>query len=87
MSRLGILTAVVFFATIAFARADEQVWPVDNWPADAGQIPCSAWSKTADGTWVLHGAVKLGSETLSNIGVKGDAAAHLLDRECGARTK
>ena len=88
MSRLGILTAVVFVATIASVRADEQVWTVDNWPADVNQIPCSAWSRTADGTWVLTGgAIKLGSETMNNIGVKGDAAAHLLDRECGAKKK
>ena len=30
MSRLGILTAVVFVATIASVRADEQVWTVDE---------------------------------------------------------
>jgi hypothetical protein len=87
MSRLGVLTAVVFIATIASVRADQQVWTVDNWPADAGQIPCTAWSKAADGTWVLRGALKLGSETMNNVGVKGDAAARLLDRECGAKKK
>jgi hypothetical protein len=85
MSRLGVVTAVALIAMIASTRADEQVWTVDNWPADAGQIPCSAWSKSADGTWVLRGALKLGSETMNNVGVKGDAAAHLLDRECGAK--
>jgi hypothetical protein len=59
---------------------------MNNWPADINQIPCSAWAKNADGTWVLTGgSVKLGSETMNNIGVKGDAAAHLLDRECGAK--
>jgi hypothetical protein len=67
------------------ARADEQVWEMKDWPADIDLIPCSAWSKAADGTWVLHGAVKLGSETLDNIGVKGDAAAHKLDRTCGVK--
>jgi hypothetical protein len=87
MSRLGILTAVGFIATVASARADEQVWTIESWPGDIDLIPCSAWSKTGDGTWVLHGSVKLGSETMSNIGVKGDAAAHLLDRECGAKKK
>ena len=84
MSRLGILTAVAFIATIASVRADEQVWTVQSWPGDIDLIPCSAWSKTGDGTWVLTGgSIKLGSETMSNIGVKGDAAAHKLDRECG----
>ncbi|HTZ65891.1 MAG TPA: hypothetical protein VMB83_00210 [Roseiarcus sp.] len=85
MSRLGIVSAAAFIAMIGSVRADQQVWKIDNWPADIDQIPCSAWSKAADGTWVLHGAVKLGSETMSNIGVKGDAAAHLLDRECGKK--
>jgi hypothetical protein len=88
MSRLGFLTAVAFFAAIASVQADEQVWVLDNWPADINQIPCSAWSKSADGTWVLTGgSVKLGSETMNNIGVKGDAAAHMLDRECGGAKK
>jgi hypothetical protein len=85
MSRLGILTAVAFIAMIASAHADEQVWTMQNWPGDIDLIPCSAWSKTGDGTWVLKGSIKLGSETMSNIGVRGDAAAHHLDRECGAK--
>jgi hypothetical protein len=86
MSRLGILTVVAFVAMTASVRADEQVWIMDSWPGDIDQIPCSAWSKTSDGTWVLTGgSIKLGSETMNNIGVKGDAAAHHLDRECGAK--
>ena len=61
---------------------------VQSWPGDIDLIPCSAWSKTGDGGWVLTGgSIKLGSETMSNIGVKGDAAAHQLDRECGAKKK
>ena len=88
MSRLGILTAVAFIGAIASVRADEQVWTVQSWPGDIDLIPCSAWSKTGDGGWVLTGgSIKLGSETMSNIGVKGDAAAHKLDRECGAKKK
>jgi len=66
MSRLGILTALALFAAIPSARADQQVWTIQNWPGDIDLIPCSAWSKTSDGTWVLHGAVKLGGETMSN---------------------
>ena len=83
MSRLGVLTAVAFITTIVSVRAEDHVWSVEDWPADINDIPCSAWSKAPDGTWVLHGSVKLGSETMTNIGVKGDAAAHILDRECG----
>ena len=85
MSKLIFAAAAAFLFTVASVRADEQVWEVNNWPGDIDLIPCSAWSKTADGTWVLHGAIKLGSEMLDNIGVKGDAAAHKLDRECGAK--
>ena len=88
MLRLGIVMAVAFVAMIASVHADEQVWTVQSWPGDIDLIPCSAWSRTADGTWVLTGgAIKLGSEVMNNIGVKGDAAAHVLDRECGARKK
>ena len=88
MSRLGILRAVALFAAIGSAHADEQVWTVQSWPGDIDLIPCSAWSRSGDGSWVLTGgSIKLGSETMSNIGVKGDAAAHKLDRECGAKKK
>jgi hypothetical protein len=88
MSRLGILTAVALIGAITSVRADEQVWTIGSWPGDIDLIPCSAWSKTGDGTWVLTGgSIKLGSETMNNIGVKGDAAAHKLDRECGGSKK
>jgi hypothetical protein len=85
MSKLIAAAAAALLFTVASARADEQVWEVNNWPGDIDLIPCSAWSKAADGTWVLHGAVKLGSETLDDIGVKGDAAARKLDRSCGGK--
>jgi hypothetical protein len=86
MVKVGVATMVAFAAMIAPACADEQVWKVDSWPADIDLIPCSAWSRTADGTWVLTGgAIKLGSETMNNIGVKGDAAAHKLERSCGKK--
>ena len=85
MSRLISVAAAALLFTVASARADERVWVVNNWPGDIDLIPCSAWSKAADGTWVLQGAVKLGSETLDNVGVKGDAAAHKLDRTCGKK--
>ena len=88
MSRFVVIMAVAFVAMTASVHADEQVWTVQNWPGDIDLIPCSAWSKTPDGAWVLTGgSVKLGSETLDNIGVKGDAAARKLDRECGGRKK
>jgi hypothetical protein len=94
MSRFRILTAIAFvaaitsIAAITSVRADAQVWTMQSWPGDIDLIPCSAWSKTGDGGWVLTGgSIKLGSETMSNIGVKGDAAAHHLDRECGAKKK
>jgi hypothetical protein len=85
MSKLILAAGAAFLFTVGSVRADEQVWVVDSWPGDIDLIPCSAWSKAADGTWVLHGGVKLGSEVLDNVGVKGDAAAHKLDRECGAK--
>jgi hypothetical protein len=85
MSKFISVAAAVLLFTAISARADQQVWEMKEWPGDIDLIPCSAWSKSADGTWVLHGAVKLGSETLENIGVKGDAAAHKLDRTCGKK--
>jgi hypothetical protein len=88
MSRLGILTAIALIGAITSAHADGRVWTIGSWPGDIDLIPCSAWSKTADGAWILTGgSVKLGAETMENIAVKGDAAAHHLDRECSAAAK
>ena len=65
MSRLGILTALALFAAIPSARADQQVWTIQNWPGDIDLIPCSAWSRTADGAWTLTGgAVKHGASVI-----------------------
>jgi hypothetical protein len=85
MTKLICAAAAALLLTVASAVADQRVWTVSDWPGDIDLIPCSAWSKAADGTWVLHGAIKLGSETLDNVGVKGDAAARKLDRECGGK--
>jgi hypothetical protein len=87
MSKLALIAAATFLATAASVRADEQVYVVKDWPADIDNIPCSAWKKSPDGTWVLNGAVKLGSEVLENVGVKGDAAARMVERLCGGKTK
>ena len=85
MSKLILAAAAALILTGSSVRADEQVWEMNDWPGDIDLIPCSAWTKNADGTWVLHGAIKVGSETLDNVGVKGDAAAHKLDRTCGGK--
>ena len=75
--------SVVLLVGAASARA-EQDFAVDNWPADVDTIPCSAWSKVGD-TWVLNARLKVGSSEIDNVGVKGDAAAHKLDRLCGKK--
>ena len=70
---------------VASARADAPVYVLDNWPGDIDNIPCSAWQKSSDGTWVLNATVKVGASELTNVAVKGDAAAHKVDRLCGAK--
>jgi hypothetical protein len=87
MSKFVITAAAAFAVTVGSARADAPVYVLDNWPADIDQIPCSAWKKTADGTWALNARVKVGASELTNVGVKGDAAARKVERLCGARSK
>ncbi len=82
MSKLTFVAAAVFICSMATALAQE-VYPVDNWPADVDNIPCSAWQKASDGTWVLIGTIKVGSSEITNVGVKGDAAARKLEKRCG----
>jgi hypothetical protein len=59
------------------------IYQVDNWPGDIDTIPCSAWQKASDGTWVLTGTIKIGASEITNVGVKGDAAARKVERKCG----
>jgi hypothetical protein len=82
MSKLTFAAAAIFICSIGSVRAG-QTFVVDNWPADIDNIPCSAWQKASDGTWVMTGTIKLGSSELSNVGVKGDAAARKLEKKCG----
>jgi hypothetical protein len=87
MSKLALTAAAAFIAMVASARADQPVYVLDNWPGDIDNIPCSAWQKSPDGTWILNATVKVGASELNNVAVKGDAAAHKLDRLCGAKKK
>jgi hypothetical protein len=88
MSKLVIAAAAASIAMVVSVRADQDVYVLENWPNDLNQIPCSAWKKSPDGTWVLqHAAVKVGSSELEDVAVKGDAAARMLDRLCGAKPK
>ena len=80
----GLLCGVAaVVATVGAARA--ATYEVDHWPADVDTIPCSAWTRTGDGTWALNGSIKLGASVIDDIGVKGDAAARSLDKRCGNR--
>ena len=84
MSKLPLAATVLFPAllgTLAPARAE--TYTVENWPADIDTIPCSAWQRYDDGTWLLKGSVKVGSSVIDNVGVKGDAAARKLAKLCG----
>ena len=85
MSKLALTAAAAFIAMVASARADAPTYVLDNWPADIDQIPCSAWQKSPDGTWVLRARVKVGASELENVAVKGDAAARKVERMCGSK--
>jgi hypothetical protein len=88
MSKLVIAAAAAMIAMVVSARADQDVYVLESWPNDIDQIPCSAWKKSPDGTWVLErGAVKVGASVLEDVAVKGDAAARMLERLCGAKSK
>ena len=81
MSKLMLCGVAALVAMSGAAQA--ATYTVNRWPGDIDTIPCSAWSKSADGTWVLNGAIKLGASVVDDIGVKGDAAARALDKRCG----
>ena len=82
MSRLSLVAIAALLSTLAPGFAKD-IYEVDNWPADIDNIPCSAWEKSSDGTWVLTGTIKVGSSELTNVGVKGDAAARKVETKCG----
>jgi hypothetical protein len=82
MSKLALTAAAAFICALAPGLAKE-IYPVDSWPADIDSIPCSAWQKASDGTWVLTGTIKIGASELTDVGVKGDAAARKVEKKCG----
>ncbi|MGO9421104.1 hypothetical protein [Roseiarcus sp.] len=82
--RMITLAAAALLIAPDVARAAE-TYAVDNWPADVDTIPCSAWEHYPDGSWALHGYVKLGASVIENVGFKGDSTARLLDRKCGKK--
>jgi hypothetical protein len=88
MSKLVIAAAAALIVMVGSVRADQDVYVLENWPNDINQIPCSAWKKSPDGSWVLqHAAVKVGASELEDVAVKGDAAARMVERLCGAKSK
>jgi hypothetical protein len=89
MSKAVIAAAAAWIAMVVSVRADQDVYVLETWPNDIDQIPCSAWKKSPDGSWVLQRgtAVKVGASVLEDIAVKGDAAARMVERLCGAKPK
>ena len=66
-------------------RKKSRLLPAEHGPLRRVAVDLQRQRRASDLLVGRHGAVKLGSETMSNIGVKGDAAAHKLDRECGKK--
>ncbi len=81
MSKAALLAAAALFA--AASAAEAETYTVDHWPGDIDTIPCSAWTRYDDGTWVLKGSLKLGASVIDDVGVKGDAAARSVQKRCG----
>jgi hypothetical protein len=85
MSKLT-LAAVLLLGMTASALADD-TYELQSWPQDIDLIPCSAWTKESDGTWALHGTLRVRDSVIDNVGVKGDAAARAVEKECGAKAE
>ena len=81
--KLSMLVLAVCLSAPVPVRAE--TFKVDNWPRDVDNIPCSAWTKSGDGTWVLNGSIMVGASELTNVGVKGDAAARAIEKKCGRK--
>jgi hypothetical protein len=81
--RIARFAAVAFL--ISFSPCRAETYTVENWPADAEKIPCSAWEHLPDGSWALKGYLKVGASDLDNVGFKGDSSARMLDRKCGKK--
>jgi hypothetical protein len=81
MAKLALVASAAFLLALTSAKAG--TYEVDNWPGDVDTIPCAAWTKAGDGTWVLNGSIKLGASVIDNVGLKGDAAARKVEKKCG----
>jgi hypothetical protein len=80
-----VVAATAAGLVLPAAAVAHEIYVVDNWPSDIDNIPCSAWAKSNDGTWVLSGSIKVGSSVLENVGFRGDTEARLIERKCGRR--
>ena len=85
MSKLISAAAAAFLFTAASARADEQVWEMNSLAGRHRPHPLQRMeqSRRRDLGPARRGEARLGDSR--EVGVKGDAAAHKLDRECGAK--
>jgi hypothetical protein len=84
MALVGLLLAILNGA--ALAQTDPPpVYTVTSWPDGLATVPCSAFTKAADGGWVLTGTiiVKTIGMKMTQTKFKGGREGDMLDQRCG----
>jgi hypothetical protein len=84
MASVGLLLTALNGA--ALAQSDPPlVYTVNLWPDGLATVPCSAFTRAADGGWVLTGTIvvqAIGTK-MTQMKFKGGREGDILDQRCG----
>ena len=74
------LAALIFIGLLNTASA--ATYTIENWPQDLNKVPCDAWKRNNDGSWVEVGTIIVGGHPTSGMTFKDTDESKLLDAKC-----
>ena len=74
------IAALLFIGLLSSASA--ATYTIQKWPEDLSKVPCDAWKRNSDGTWVEVGTIIVGGNSTSGMSFKDTDESKLLDAKC-----
>jgi hypothetical protein len=72
--------ALILLGSLGSASA--ATYTIQNWPQDLDKVPCDAWKRNSDGTWVEVGTIIVNGNPTSGMTFKDTDESKLLDAKC-----
>ena len=66
----------------SFSSAFAATYTIQKWPDDLSKVPCDAWKRNSDGTWVEVGTIIVGKTPTTGMTFKNTDESKLLDTKC-----